>query len=77
MSCAARLGQHWEWWPPDPPEEWALSNNVPWEPPPAPAPAPGSGPAPAPANGYSGLNGHESHGRTNGHHEQRGSSSVW
>ena len=73
VSCAARLGQHWEWWPPDPPEEWALSNNVPWEPP--PAPAPGSGPAPA--NGYNGLNGHESHGRANGHHEQRGSSSVW
>ena len=26
----------WEWWPPDPPEEWALSPAHPWEPPPAP-----------------------------------------
>ena len=61
----------WEWWPPDPPEEWALS-NAPWEPPPAP-----------PVNGYAHHTlssvpvRHEA--ATNGHdhaHEGR-TSGVW
>ena len=64
----------WEWWPPDPPEEWALS-NAPWEPPPAP-----------PVNGYSqhssvlGLGHRHETSATNGHdhaHEGRTASGVW
>ena len=69
----------WEWWPPDPPEEWALSPAHPWEPP--PAPGPGHGPAPLNGYGHTGLaplrhetpaNGHDGGG---GHHGER--SGVW
>ena len=72
----------WEWWPPDPPEEWALSPAHPWEPPPAPGvPCP---PGSAPLNGYghsvlaplhrheTPANGHDGGG---GHHGER--SGVW
>merc|ERR1719422_2670103 len=65
----------WEWWPPDPPEEWALS-NAPWEPPPAPG-VNGYGQQPHNGPGHGHSRGHDS---TNGHHvgHDRGTpSGVW
>ena len=39
----ARAGAcSWEWWPPDPPPEWAL-DGAPWEPPGLPPPPPAAG----------------------------------
>ena len=57
----------WEWWPPDPPEEWALS-NTPWEP-----------PGTALAQQVSHLNGyHHQHQPANGHDERTvATSGVW